>query len=129
MTRDETARRVLSEAAARTALIAKVQRSLLDADGAAAPFDDLARRLVADALEATGRTDVTIEVERACHALTAEEATPVALILLACVNNGLEHAFPGRPGRIEIRLTTAAARRPPSTPARAAAWACGSFWA
>ncbi|WP_224761280.1 histidine kinase dimerization/phosphoacceptor domain -containing protein [Brevundimonas aurantiaca] len=37
MTRDETARRVLSEAAARTALIAKVQRSLLDADGAAAP--------------------------------------------------------------------------------------------
>lgn len=104
MTRDETARRVLSEAAARTALIAKVQRSLLDADGAAAPFDDLARRLVADALEATGRTDVTIEVERACHALTAEEATPVALILLECVNNALEHAFPGRPGRIDIRL-------------------------
>jgi len=104
MTRDETARRVLSEAAARTALIAKVQRSLLDADGAAAPFDDLARRLVADALEATGRTDVTIEVERACHALTAEEATPVALILLECVNNALEHAFPGRPGRIDVRL-------------------------
>jgi two-component sensor histidine kinase len=104
MTKDPAARRALSEASARTAMIANVQRSLLDADGAAAPFDDLARRLVCDALNAAGRTDVTVVVEEARHTLTAEEATPIVLILLECVNNALEHAFPDRPGRIDIRL-------------------------
>ena len=104
MSKDPAARRALSEASARTAMIANVQRSLLDADGAAAPFDDLARRLVCDALNAAGRTDVTVVVEDARHTLTAEEATPVVLILLECVNNALEHAFPGRPGQIDVRL-------------------------
>lgn len=37
-------------------------------------------------------------------ALSAEEATPVVLIMLECVNNALEHAFPDRPGRIMIEL-------------------------
>lgn len=111
MTKDPSARRALSEASARTAMIANVQRSLLDADGQAAAFDDLARELVCDALNAAGRTDVTVLVEDARHALTAEEATPVVLILLECVNNALEHAFPGRPGRIEIRLHEDGAER------------------
>ncbi|MDZ4372653.1 MAG: histidine kinase dimerization/phosphoacceptor domain -containing protein [Phenylobacterium sp.] len=104
MSKDPAARRALSDASARTAMIANVQRSLLDADGAAAPFDDLARQLVLDALNAAGRTDVAVVVEEARHALTADEATPVVLILLECVNNALEHAFPGRPGRIDVRL-------------------------
>ncbi|WAC59441.1 sensor histidine kinase [Brevundimonas sp. SL130] len=104
MSKDPATRRALSEASARTAMIANVQRSLLDADGAAAPFDDLARRLVCDALNAAGRNDVTVMVEDARHALTAEEATPVVLILLECVNNALEHAFPNRAGRIDVRL-------------------------
>jgi len=103
-TTDPGARKALANASARTALIARIQRSLADADQQATAFEALAQAVVADALEATGRTDVTIEVERACHALTAEEATPVALILLECVNNALEHAFPGRPGRIDVRL-------------------------
>lgn len=111
MTKDAEARRALSEASARTAMIANVQRSLLDADGRAAPFDDLARGLVCDALNAAGRTDVVVVVEDARHALTAEEATPVVLILLECVNNALEHAFPNRPGRLEIRLHDDGAER------------------
>ncbi|MDO9610204.1 MAG: histidine kinase dimerization/phosphoacceptor domain -containing protein [Brevundimonas sp.] len=104
MSKDPAARRALSDASARTAMIANVQRSLLDADGSAAPFDDLARQLVLDALNAAGRTDVTVVVEEARHALTADEATPVVLILLECVNNALEHAFPDSPGRIHVRL-------------------------
>lgn len=101
---DPAARRALSEASARTAMIAKVQRSLLDADGGAAAFDDLARGLVCDALTAAGRSDVTIEVEATHEPLTADEATPIVLILLECINNALEHAFRDGPGRIEVRL-------------------------
>ncbi|WP_299172817.1 histidine kinase dimerization/phosphoacceptor domain -containing protein [uncultured Brevundimonas sp.] len=101
---DPGARRALSEASARTAMIAKVQRSLLDADGAAATFEDLARDLVADALKAAGRDDVTIVVRDGRTGLTAEEATPIVLILLECVNNALEHAFSDRPGRIAVAL-------------------------
>jgi two-component sensor histidine kinase len=111
MSKDPAARRALSDASARTAMIANVQRSLLDADGAAAPFDDLARQLVLDALNAAGRTDVAVVVEEARHALTADEATPVVLILLECVNNALEHAFPDRPGRIHVRLYEQGAER------------------
>jgi two-component sensor histidine kinase len=37
--------------------------------------------------------------------LSAEEATPVVLIMLECVNNALEHAFPDRPGQITIELS------------------------
>ena len=34
-------------------------------------------------------------------------ANEVVLIMLECVNNALEHAFPTGPGNIEIRLTEA----------------------
>ena len=102
---DPGARRALADAAARTALIANIQRNLADADGRAAAFEDLARTIVDDALKAAAREDVTVAITSDGAALSADEATPVVLIMLECVNNALEHAFAGRSGHIDIRLT------------------------
>jgi two-component sensor histidine kinase len=104
---DPGARKALGEAAARTALVARIQRSLSSADGRPTEFVSLARTIVDDALAAAGRADVVVEIPAAEGGLSAEEATPVTLILLEAVNNALEHAFPGRPGRLEIRLDVA----------------------
>ncbi len=103
-TADPGARRALSDAAARTALIATVQRGLLDAEGHAAPFDDLARGLIDDALSAAGRPDVTVRVAKSEVVLGPDEASPVMLTLLECVNNALEHALPDRAGAIDVVL-------------------------
>ncbi|HEV7353961.1 MAG TPA: histidine kinase dimerization/phosphoacceptor domain -containing protein [Brevundimonas sp.] len=108
---DPGARKALGEAAARTALVARIQRSLSDADGQPTAFRELAGAIVEDALAAAGRTDVQVEIAGSAGSLSAEEATPVTLILLEAVNNALEHAFPGRPGRLEIRLDEAEGTR------------------
>lgn len=103
-TSDPAARRALSEAAARTGLIATVQRGLLDAHGQAAPFTDLARGLIDDALRAAGRPDVLVRIAPSDVTLGPEEATPVMLTLLECVNNALEHALPDRAGTVDVSL-------------------------
>ena len=108
---DAGARRALSDASARTALIARIQRSLADADRQATAFEALAQAVAEDALKAAARDDVALEVSGDGVVLSAEEATPVVLIMLECVNNALEHAFPDRPGRIEICLSDEGGRR------------------
>ncbi|WP_307365342.1 sensor histidine kinase [Brevundimonas sp. SORGH_AS_0993] len=101
---DPKVRRVLNEAAGRTGVIAKVQRGLLDAHGRATSFHDFAQPLAQDALTAAGRTDVEVTVVPTGVSLSAEEATPVMLTMLECVNNALEHGLPDRAGRIQVRL-------------------------
>ncbi|MDG2520481.1 histidine kinase dimerization/phosphoacceptor domain -containing protein [Caulobacter segnis] len=110
-TSDAGARRVLDNAAARTAMIARLQRNLLDSDGRAVPFDVVAREVIDDALALAGRSDVTVEIEASDAVLGAEEATPVVLIMLESVNNALEHAFPDRGGRVQVRLQDSAQSR------------------
>ncbi|WP_298159864.1 histidine kinase dimerization/phosphoacceptor domain -containing protein [Brevundimonas sp.] len=101
---DPGARKALADASTRTALVASIQRSLADAEQQATAFEDLARTIVDDALAAAARDDVVVSISSGEVALSAEEATPVVLIMLECVNNALEHAFPDRPGRITIEL-------------------------
>ncbi len=101
---DPGARKALADASARTALVARIQRSLADAEQHATAFEALARSIVDDALAAAARTDVIVTISSGEVALSAEEGTPVVLIMLECVNNALEHAFPDRPGRIAITL-------------------------
>lgn len=101
---DPGARKALSSASARTALIARIQRNLAEAEHQTAGFNALAREVADDALAAAARDDVTVAVSGDGVILSAEEATPVVLIMLECVNNALEHAFPARPGRIVISL-------------------------
>jgi len=101
---DPGARKALADASARTALVARIQRSLADAEQQDTAFESLARSVVDDALQAAARDDVAVSISSGEVALSAEEATPVVLIMLECVNNALEHAFPDRPGRITIDL-------------------------
>jgi two-component sensor histidine kinase len=108
---DPGARRALADASARTALIASIQRNLANADGGTASFEDLARSIVDDALKAAARDDVTVSISSDGAVLSADEGTPVVLIMLECVNNALEHAFAGGPGHIDIRLADGGMQR------------------
>ena len=102
---DPGARKALADASARTALVARIQRSLADTDGQAAAFEAIARSIVDDALTAAARDDVEVSISSDGVVLSAEEATPVVLVMLECVNNALEHAFPARPGSVRISLS------------------------
>jgi two-component sensor histidine kinase len=105
---DQAAKRALTEAASRIALIANIQRRLHDQAGAPAPFRRFAEALVADAVGAAGADKVTVEVDGGDEPLHVEQATPVSLVLLECVNNALEHAFaPGQAGRVRVVLEQA----------------------
>ncbi len=104
-TTDPDARRGLQEARGRTALIAKVQRRLHDVHGQALPFASFARDLLDDAIDAAGRTDVVLTITGGEQALPQDLSTPVSLVMLECVNNALEHAFPGRGGRLLVDLS------------------------
>ena len=108
---DAASRKAILEASTRTALIAGLQRRLAGVEGREPDFGELARTVAADALQAAGRTDVTVEVAGDAIVLSADEATPVILILLESVNNALEHAFPDRPGRIAVTLRDEGALR------------------
>ena len=110
-TSDPGARKALSDASARTALIASIQRNLAEVDGRVATFEDLARSVVDNAMQAAARDDVTVSIDGNGTVLSADEGTPVILIMLECVNNALEHAFPDRPGHIDIRLEDDGTRR------------------
>ncbi len=101
---DPGAKKALTDASARTGLVARIQRSLADADQKKTAFHDVARSIVDDALTAAARDDVVVFISGGDVVLSAEEATPVVLIMLECVNNALEHGFPDRPGRITIDL-------------------------
>jgi len=103
-TADPGARKALNEASTRTAMIARIQLTLSDVDGRATPFETFAGPIVEDALAAAGRADVTFEILPSQIALNAEEATPVMLTMLECINNALEHGLAHRPGRIAISL-------------------------
>lgn len=105
------AKRALTEASARTAVIAKLQRSLSDTQGKATSFTEVAGAVVEDALKAAGRTDVIAHVDGRDLTLTAEEATPVMLIMLECVNNALEHGLPDGRGNVVVSLQEDGDRR------------------
>lgn len=95
---DAEAKRALSDSAARLELIGKIQRRLHGAregDGAttvAAFAEELGR----DAIHASGMTHVRLTVDADPEPLSPDQAGPLFLIMLECVNNALEHAFVGR---------------------------------
>ncbi len=101
---DAEAKRALAEASARINLIASIQRQLHDQTGEPTPFSAFARQLLADAVAATGAENVRVEIEGGEAPLPAEQATPVSLVLLECVNNALEHALANRGGVVRVRM-------------------------
>ncbi len=101
---DRGAKRALSEASSRIGLIARIQRQLHGHDGERAPFQRFARDLLTDAIAASGAAEVRLEIEGGEAPLHAEQATPVSLVLLECVNNALEHAFTAEGGVVRVSM-------------------------
>jgi two-component sensor histidine kinase len=101
---DQKARHALSEASSRIGLIARIQRQLHAHDGERAPFHSFARELLIDAIAASGAAQVRLEIEGGEEPLHAEQATPVSLVLLECVNNALEHAFTAGGGLVRVSM-------------------------
>jgi len=102
---DRRAKHALSEASGRIGLIARIQRQLQAHDGKPAPFSRLAGDLLTDVIEASGVAEVRLEIEGGEEPLHAEQATPVSLVLLECVNNALEHAFAAEGGVVRVSMT------------------------
>ena len=99
-------RKALIEASERIALIAGIQRELHDQAGAPTDFRDFARDLLSDAVRAAGAERVKIMIEGGERPLHPNQATPVSLVLLECVNNALEHGYAeGKGGVIEVSLS------------------------
>jgi two-component system, sensor histidine kinase PdtaS len=105
LTSDE-AREALGESVRRISSIALVHETLSQDSRQRVSFDKVAQRLL-DML-ATGLTDpahpVEMQLTGGAGELPAEVATPLALVLSELLQNSVEHAFPGRGGRIEVRL-------------------------
>jgi two-component sensor histidine kinase len=101
---DRGAKRALSEASGRISLIARIQRQLHGHDGERAPFNRFARDLLTDAIAASGAAEVRLEIDGGEEPLHAEQATPVSLVLLECVNNALEHAFASEGGLVRVSM-------------------------
>ena len=71
-------------------------------------IDELCRNLA----EASGRRDLTIEVDVEALRLGLEVALPVGLIVNEIVSNSLRHAFPdGRGGQIRVSLRRQSSER------------------
>ena len=103
---DAPARRALNEASSRIQLIARIQRQLHDQSGEPMPFCRFAEEMLADAIAASGAEQVQAQVQGGEAPLHLEQATPISLVMLECVNNALEHGFgPGRGGAITVRLS------------------------
>jgi two-component sensor histidine kinase len=108
---DSEARRALAEAAARIGLVARIQRQLHDRSGEPTPFRLFAEELLTDAIAASGASGVSVQIEGGENPLHQDQATPVSLVLLECVNNALEHGYAaGRGGKIQVRMTETAGR-------------------
>jgi len=102
---DKAAKRALSEASGRISLIARIQRRLHSAGGERAPFNLFASELLTDAIAAAGASAVALDIEGGEQPLHEDQATPVSLVLLECVNNALEHGFaPETGGRVSVSL-------------------------
>lgn len=110
--RDPGAKRALTEASSRISLIARIQSQLHDNAGEPTPFRLFAQQLLTDALGAAGIEGIALEIEGNEDALHPEQATPVSLVMLECVNNALEHAFDaGQTGVVRVTLGRDGERR------------------
>lgn len=101
---DRKAKRALAEASSRIGLIARIQRQLHGHGGERVAFNHFAGDLLTDAIAAAGAAAVRLEIEGGEEPLHAEQATPVSLVLLECVNNALEHAFTEEGGLVRVSL-------------------------
>lgn len=94
---DPEAGRALDEAARRISLVGRISRSLYESDSGQHRFEPFLRSLVADIMQASGREDVTVNMEVACDPdLPSSASVPMALVVAESVSNAIEHGLSGR---------------------------------
>lgn len=102
---DEKAHRALTDAAARLAMIGRIQRRLYDPDKDVADMASFLGELVQDVVQAGAPAGVAAEMVADPLPMPPEKIVPVALILAELVANSLEHAFTGRlTGRVRVEM-------------------------
>jgi two-component sensor histidine kinase len=102
-------RQALEEAVRRVGTIALVHETLSQAFDEYVEFDDVADRLRVMVADVTSDGGSVRSVRRGSFGtLTAEVATPLAMVLTEVLQNAVQHGFRGSPGSIEV-----VAERPP----------------
>ncbi len=103
---DPAARAVLDSMLQRVESIGLVHRRLYQSDDVR-QFDlaDFIDAIANELLKASGRDDISLTLELESSLISAQRASPQALMLNELVMNVFKHAFPiGRPGHLSIRL-------------------------
>lgn len=105
---DPAARHALTQAGSRLTLIGSIQRKLINTEGEPEAFAAFAEEMCSEAISAAGAETVHVTVAPDAPGLHPDQAAPVTLVMLECVNNALEHAFaPGQAGEIRVSLSRA----------------------
>ncbi|WP_082699617.1 sensor histidine kinase [Novosphingobium barchaimii] len=101
---EPTARKALSDAAARLQVIGNIQRQLYRQDGQLVPLDRFLTEVSGKIMASSARPGITCHVDAEPGIiLRPDSAVPVALIVSEAIANALEHGFTGRPaGRIAL---------------------------
>lgn len=104
---EPTAKRALSDAAARLQVIGNIQRQLYQHDGRLVPLDGFLSEVAAKIMASSARPGITCTVEaKGGIILRPDSAVPVALIVSEAIANALEHGFADRAeGRIAVLIT------------------------
>lgn len=96
--KDEAAKQSLTTMLERIEALSTVHRRLYQSkDVSRFDVSDFARDLVSDLLAASGRAEIKSRLELEPVIISAEKATPVALMVNELVTNALKHAFKERP--------------------------------
>lgn len=110
MIKDENVRQALTSVLERIEALSTVHRRLYQSKDVSR-FDaaNFARDLISDLLTASGRSRIKAELDLQPVVISAQKATPLALMLNELVTNALKHAFTQQPdgsveGRIGLRM-------------------------
>jgi two-component sensor histidine kinase len=99
------ARTALEESVRRVSSIAVVHETLSGVLDESVRFDDVADQVLAMVVEVAG-SRVAVRRVGSFGVLTAEVATPLAMVLSELVQNAVEHAYAaGCDGQVEVRVT------------------------
>jgi two-component sensor histidine kinase len=104
-------REALEEAVRRVGSIAIVHETLSHAPEEFVDFDDIADRVMAMSSEVSAlETQVSPRRVGTFGVLPAAIATPLAMVLAELLQNAVQHGFPQRSGRLEVRVDRGADR-------------------
>ncbi|PDQ17738.1 histidine kinase [Mesorhizobium sanjuanii] len=109
--KDEGIRQSLTTMLERIEALSTVHRRLYQSkDVSRFDVSDFARDLISDLLTASGRSEITSKLDLDPIVVSAEKATPVALMVNELVTNALKHAFKEKPdgsiaGSIGIKMS------------------------